>query len=113
MKKKLQASLLIIFTSFILFSCNESATPNFQTGSVAFWTDTVPTNGIKIYIDGEIQGEISTYLPIDRPGCGEQGTLTLELEEGNYDYVAYQRDYFKWSGTLNVSKGGCTNLLLN
>lgn len=113
MIKNLLSLLTFAFISFTFSSCEESMAPESANGNIAFWTDTVPTNGIKIYIDGALQGELTTYLPLDRPGCGEQGTLTLALENGTYEYIAYQRDYFQWTGTVTVDKGGCTNLLLN
>lgn len=109
MTKTLITALFISFITITFSSCEDSTmTPDKNQGNVSFWTDTRPTNGIKIYVDGVLEGEITTFFPMDRPGCGESGTVTLYLEDGVYDYVAYQRDYYRWEGTINIKNGGCT-----
>ncbi len=112
MKKTLLPSLLCLI--FLFCSCEkEMATPT-QDGSIYFWTDSRPTNGIQIYIDGEIQGTLTDYFSIEEgPECGERGTITVQLADGVYDYIAYQRDFYKWEGQLTISNGSCQSFLLN
>jgi hypothetical protein len=80
-----------------------------EEGTVAFYTDYGSSGNTKIYVEGYYIGELTKYFENKSytPQCGEDGTLTVRLNAGTYNYTASDNKY-NWEGQVTVTKNGCT-----
>lgn len=80
-------------------------------GSAIFYTSSQedPDCGlIRISMDGTHVGEISHHTPSDSLDCDHTGGVTIEMEPGEYDYIAHSEWGCKWYGTVVINSAQCT-----
>lgn len=77
-------------------------------GTVAFYTNYGQSGDIKIYIEGYYVGKLTNYFNDKNysPQCGQDGTLTLRLDAGTYNYTASDSKY-NWKGQFTITNNGC------
>jgi len=106
MQKKIRISILFILFILQLFSCDKK-----RYGDVIFWQKTGSGFGITNVIINNLNSAITVEYNAD-PGCGaEGGAVFTNLEEGVYNYTAYDGAY-SWSGYITISEG-CLSIELN
>ncbi|HNW89068.1 MAG TPA: S1C family serine protease [Bacteroidales bacterium] len=80
-----------------------------EEGTVAFYTAYDLKGGeISIYIEGYYVGKLTKFFKdkTATPQCGQEGTLTIRLEAGTYNYTA-SNNKFNWKGQITITKNGC------
>ena len=129
MKKNLFALLLLV--GVVLSSCSKEATKVFgctdptsvnynpsatddngtceYEGNVTFWYDSNGTDAT-VNVAGET-GYITSYYPTLDPSCGSSGCANFTLPVGSYSFTA-SSTFSNWSGTVTVTKNGCSLMLL-
>lgn len=98
--------LILLFTS-----CDDEFASN--EGTVTFWTNRPAIHGINIFVEGTLEGSLTTYFTDFTPNCNEGGTLSLDLPPGNYTYTAVQPSLYQWNGAFTIERSTCTRELLN
>jgi len=79
------------------------------TGNVTFWYN---SNGTKAtVIVGGQTGYITNYYSTYNPTCGSDGCANFTLAVGSYSFSA-SSTWHTWAGTVSVTKGNCTLMLL-
>jgi hypothetical protein len=80
-----------------------------KEGTVTFYTDYGSSGDTKIYIEDYYIGKLTKYFKNKSysPQCGEDGTLTIRLNAGTYNYTASDEKY-NWKGQITVTENGCT-----
>lgn len=96
---------------FLFVSCDDEFASN--EGTVTFWTNRPATNGIDIFIEGTLEGSLTTFFAYETPNCNEGGTLSLDLPPGIYNYIAVQPSLYQWNGSFNIERNTCTRELLD
>jgi len=92
---------------------NPSATDDNGTcqyeGNVTFWYN---SNGTSATVNvGGKTGYITQYYSTYNPSCGSSGCANFTLPVGSYSYTA-SSTWSTWSGTVTVTKNGCSLMLL-
>lgn len=82
------------------------------SGKVSFWSNFRGSGNIRVFIDGQYIGEITSYFKDGTPNCGQSGTLTFEYKPGTYGYKATNNNR-TWTGTISIRAGGCSLMGLN
>lgn len=79
-----------------------------EDGNVSFHTSYGESGDTKIYIEGQYVGTLTKYFKDKTyiPECGQDGTLSIRLGVGTYNYTASDNKY-TWKGTVTVTKNGC------
>lgn len=82
-------------------------------GSAVFWINSA-INYVDVTMNGSTK-TITLYYPTGGVDCSSPGCAIYTLPTGSYNYYAEEQgsiiDY--WSGTITITKNGCTTLLLN
>ena len=79
------------------------------TGEGMFWVASdLGVGSITVTCNGITQ-TISSFYKTGTPSCGSTGCANFNLSAGNYSYAASASGY-TWSGTINVSSGGCSRV---
>lgn len=78
-------------------------------GVVTFYSHYGKTGDIHIQIEGFNVGKLVHFFgdTAFSPECGQNGTLTIRLDQGTYHYTASDRKY-SWKGTITVKENTCT-----
>jgi len=80
-----------------------------EEGTVSFYSDYGQSGDIKIYIEGYYAGKLTSYFNDKNytPQCGQDGTLTIRLNAGTYNYSASDSKY-NWKGQVTIKANQCT-----
>ncbi|HEX2208322.1 MAG TPA: hypothetical protein VHG93_11620 [Longimicrobium sp.] len=97
-------------TPWRLFSTGTPPPPAPGTGQVAFWTDNAGLVPISVTVNG-LSGSI-TAAHAAAPSCGVAGAYTVTLPAGSHGFTASNGAGVRWSGSVNVTAGGCSRLRL-
>ena len=62
---------------------------------------------VKLYIEGYEVGQLDSYFDSSSPVCGQQGTLTIPMKSGTYNYRA-ENGRMTWNGSFTVRENLCT-----
>ncbi len=89
-------------------------TVNTANGDVTFWqSGTPPYNYTDVTING-VTKTITLDYPSGTPACNSTGCASFNLPVGTYNYsAAEQGGGTTWSGTVNVTSGGCLTVKLS
>ena len=105
----------------IVFGCTDPSSVNYNPsatddngacqyeGNVTFWYNSNITNAT-VNVGGKT-GYITHYYPTYSPSCGSSGCANFTLPVGSYYYTA-SSTWLTWSGTVSVTKNGCSLMLL-
>ena len=81
--------------------------PPSATGEVSFWED-ANDNGhgnVNVFVDGRSAGTLTSWFA-SQPSCGQQGTLTVTLSQGQHSVSASTQDnQIQWNDTITVAAG--------
>ena len=106
MQQKIRISILFIICILQLFSCDKK-----RYGDAIFWQKTGSGFGITNVTINDLNAAITVEYNA-YPGCRAEGCAVFtNLEEGVYNYTAYDGSY-SWSGYITISEG-CLSLELN
>jgi len=77
-------------------------------GTVTFYTSYGKSGDLNIYIEGYYVGKLTQFFndKTYTPPCGQDGTLTIRLDAGTYNYTASDSKY-NWKGQITITKNGC------
>jgi len=89
----------------------KSFTVKDATGQVTVWTSNSTVSTITVKIDNVSMGSITVYYSSGSPSCGANGCVTATLKTGSHSISATDGN-LTWSGTVNVTKNGCTTFEL-
>jgi hypothetical protein len=78
-----------------------------KPGKISFWSSVKRSGEIKVYIEGNYIGSITSYFKEGTPLCGQNGTLTFEYKPGTYNYKAVCNKW-TWNGQITIVEGGCS-----
>lgn len=77
-------------------------------GTVTFYSTYGQGGTISFTVEGYDVGSLSQYFNGNTsPDCGQEGTITLRLNSGTYNYTASNSTYH-WQGQFTITKNGCT-----
>jgi hypothetical protein len=84
-----------------------------EEGTVTFYTNYGKGAEVRIYIEGYYVGSLSKFFENRRyvPQCGDDGTLTIRLNTGTYNYTATDGKG-QWSGKITIPLNGCAKQCL-
>lgn len=82
------------------------------TASAVFYTDIRDGGAIKVWVQGQYIGKITSYWYSGSPTCGQRGAATVRLSPGTYRYKAEDEAGCTWSGYITVESGYCSTLKL-
>lgn len=103
------------FLNIDLDTYSEDASPDLSSyqntadeGTITFFTHYGSSGNTKINIEGIYAGELSIYFSDMgyTPPCGANGTLSLRLNAGTYNFKAND-DRYTWSGQITVKANDC------
>jgi hypothetical protein len=80
------------------------------SGQALIWTSNSSADPISVYIDDISVGTITAYYN-SAPECGSMGCVTANLKVGDH-LVDATDGYDTWSGTVTVTKNGCSKFNL-
>lgn len=81
------------------------------TGQAIFWTASdLGVGSITVTCNGSTR-TVSSYYSSGAPSCGASGAANFTLNPGTYSYSA-SGGSLTWSGTINITIGGCSKLQL-
>ena len=81
------------------------------TGQITVWTSNGGVNQISVSIDNSAAGTITQYYVGGSPGCAATGCVTATLKVGSHTISATD-GVFSWSGTMTVTRDGCSQFEL-
>jgi hypothetical protein len=84
---------------------------NPTTGKALFWTSSDQGCGNITVTVSNSSGIISQYYSGRAPNCGASGCANFTLAPGTYSFSASCSSY-TWSGSINVTAGGCSQMQL-
>ena len=74
-----------------------------NSGKVIFWTDISDEGTIKIYVEDEYLGELTTYFPNGPPSSDTQtGVVVLSKPADTYQYTASNQNGRHWAGSVTI-----------
>ncbi len=105
-------SLSADFGECVRIELKDNDTSGGGKGDVIFWANGDYGCGpIDVTLTGVGSGTITSFFG-QAPNCGTNGTANFnDLVEGTYNYTASCNGQ-QWSGTVGISNGSCTNVLL-
>ena len=117
---KLMILMMIVAVLFAACSKDEDDNSNGDTppdekdGKIAFYTDNMQCGPIVITLNDESIGQLtSAYAGTSAPDCGDQNTLTADVNIGAHNYHAEDTCNSIWTGTIIINKGDCKVKLLS
>jgi len=84
-----------------------------EAGYITFWSDHRKASTIEIWINEKRQGQIQEKIDKEKIECFENGSFSLKLKPGIYNYRAEANGALGWLGKIEIKEGGCFTLLLN
>ncbi|MDA9952178.1 MAG: hypothetical protein QNK51_01170 [Chitinophagales bacterium] len=105
--------LLLIPMLLLISSCAKDP----QDGSTVIWYGEFTAlqlvndgaTSLSYTIGGQLAGSsASNVYYVIAPDCGENGSITYSNEPGSYSFtVKDQTDFIYWTGTIDLTDGGC------
>lgn len=106
MKKIYTLLFALTLSAFAAVSCSEDEDPApvVTTGDVSFWNDDSSVGNITVAVAGRTATVTANVNP---SGCGQSGCANFNLDAGTYSFTASATTGETWSGSCNISAGGC------
>jgi hypothetical protein len=91
----------------------DAYTDTSEEGTLSFYTNYGKGATVRIYLEGYYVGSLSQYFEDRRyvPPCGSEGTLTIRLQAGTYNYTATDGQG-RWSGQITIPPNACAKQCL-
>lgn len=85
-----------------------SPSPQQPTGRLAFWTNGPRYLPITVTVNDRVVGMLTRYVTSGQPGCGDAGTLTVDVPAGTAVDISARGSNVTWRHmSTTVSAGGC------
>lgn len=84
-----------------------------EPGYISFWSDLRKARTIEIWINETRQGQLKKRVKKESVNCFDNGTFSLKLKPGTYNYRAEANGALGWRGKITIKEGECFTLLLN